>query len=748
MKLQRIKRNTPQKLSKQIAIHNNVLAQKDLYYTLLNFNLIEKAAELALNSRLHLDPVYDIIEIKGISKDNLVAKVYSLLEKQQFEFQNIFSVDIPKEKGTYRKLDYVPIEQYVMKFMIGLILKDKVKFNDNVYGGKEDVFEKLKGTIYHDTGQLFNEWQKECIDSGKFSWVAILDVKNYYDTLDISKIHSSIILNISNDQSPIFNQFIKSVVNEINIGNRIDDFFQNLYLSDIDNLFNSSSTEYGRVTDDFRIFGNSKDDVKKSFDILKSELGKLGLTVNFEKQFTEYKQEKVDQIDLGYFRGTLSSEDYWSSTPFLEVNKIDQVETENVLRLFSNTDNAGVTSRYYFNEHPKSITLKDEIDGKSGYLSNNRDIYDIIQAIEQDHAINYDQKLLQELESIIKYTFGNQNHYKRVVNSYILALTRSNSVAIEKSLKSISKTLEYSLYKKYLFLHCLFISLENEKNISFEKITSLNHAFKNTVLQVIADGLYSERTTPIYFKSITTYIFDHDLLNVTNEDNIDWKDNEFWLKYLTTKKENDWAYYMYIPNMCDYLENWLEFDRNLNLLYAKSLSKDSNYREAGRRFFSLAVQDGKVVDVDLTFNVAYCLAEIGKNQQAIKFYSLYINNYHSAAARNNRGLLYKELEQFDTAEDDFKEALRLEEDEELYLSNLLNLYNDQHRYMDIDNMLNQYHLDKMDVKFLKLKATALAKLKQRDEALSAIKAYNAKIQFESEDKKEERVTEIIKILNE
>lgn len=751
MNLKKFNRYSPTKIGNQLNIQNQVLATNDFYYSFLDFDLIKKASELAIHSRSNIDPIFDVSEIMGLTVSSLSARVYSALERQNFSYKTKFSVRIPKEKTIDRNINYIPIEQYVMRFMIALKLQDVVSFSENVFGGKEDVFEKRTGFIYDKIGQEFNSWQLDIINSNEVNWVAIADIKDYFNNISIKNLQDKIIQLLSKRSSPIFERFIKEIINNIDIGNRTDAFFQNLVLMDLDGEIENSTNIYGRITDDFRIYGESEQDVISSYNKLKELISNKGFEINTAKQFV--KEVFVHKANSEYY-GNKNSNELWKITPYLNLNEIHLIENENVLRIFSHTFSFNIKNRFFEDTLPKRITLIDEINGKSGFKINGIDLYDFIFEIENSSSLYCDIKFLEDIGKAIRYSFGNQNHYRRIVKCFFKIIMVLEKNDLEQALVLISEIFyseNTAKFIRYLFLFELFLVDDQNGNNLYFTLVQKNRKIERIVFNVIFYSLKNKDfwlsiENSKYPENLIRYVIDMKLYKVDGLGQNLLLNEKIWLEQLNQEIENNKYWDVEIDSIIDLLlDNWFPLSKQLTLLKAKAFFQKKDYDQAKIYFLNYFNLEDSKEKYETYFYYAYCLNELGETEDSLKFYSLYLRKYHSSSARNNRALIFEKLYQISQAEEDYLEAIKLNPEKDLYFKNLFDLYLKQNRGNDILNLLSQKLIDR-EIEFLKIKAKALASLNRKEESIIEINFYCKTKNWTHEDIIQREVNEVLEYI--
>jgi hypothetical protein len=287
----------------------------------LDENLIRKAILLAKHSRLNVDVYYDPYEFDLLQEENLVNQIKNEINSNSIKYTSNNVFYIPKKNYRNRKSIYIPFKQYVIRYLIGLIIFNKIgsQFSENIFGGKEDVFLTQKT----DSFEEFLNWQHKINKDTKYKYLILLDIKSYFESVDhdvlIKKVMPLLDVKENSYIIELVNSTLKFAVKEKNtndisinekskglvIGSNIDHFLQNIVLLELDGILNTiENIAYGRLTDDFRIFCSTKKSGEEIIKTIKQELDKYGLSLNKDKTgWVNLLKYEIPTDQISYFIG-------------------------------------------------------------------------------------------------------------------------------------------------------------------------------------------------------------------------------------------------------------------------------------------------------------------------------------------------------------------------------------------------------------------------------------------------------------
>lgn len=647
-----------QKQDKQIVVVNNILATRKLSDLLIDKRRVEKAIDLAWNARLKLDPFYDPFELHSIDKSSLVADIITTLNTADTKksLSAPFLINVPKNKISSRSSRYLNIKDYSIRFLLSKILSEKIKFPDNIFGGRDEVFSVDDGTLFEMERVRFQSIQNSALLSGRYSWVVYIDISSYYECINkdiLIKIIENKLLLVSEEK---FVKLLHIYLSDITIGCWCDNFLQNIYFNNLDAVLNSHGWTYFRMTDDIRIFCKSKEEAELALQIIKTELAKLKLSINRGKHFVVKPMTSVER-----FETNREDYEYGDLSPILELSRISEYPVENIFTLFRDSEGREWINHKYENRFPRKFTYRDELLEKTGFQINGIDVKEIIIDVEQRLDLSLDDYSI--LFQIIFNTYSSYQFKKRVVRLFLIHVFSNSSVAAvdEVFIKVLRKLTSDCCtgsngFLSYNFLQFMFLDREMVPNQLLIKRHA--KAIWNWFYQMIINNDYRSS----YLLKVARYIIEHSLFRLVHHMHGEVLSyDKFWGRVIDKEaelKKEDLKYrFSYTLNSVHFLQGLFPSSSLLNLKRADYYYKKEQYSEALQYFLQLLSSENLT---DQFFKVGYCYYHIKDYKNAIFYYSEYLKKYNSSTAYNNRGVIYKELKQFDEALLDFDKAIDLE----------------------------------------------------------------------------------------
>jgi tetratricopeptide (TPR) repeat protein len=672
------------KQERQVAFVNNILANRNLSDLLFDRNRVLKAIDLAVNARLRLDPFFDPFEINNIDKDRLADQIIASITTGTIKTSGslLFSVDVPKNKITSRTAKYLAIEDYAVRYLIALLLSEKITFSDNVFGGKSEIFLLDDGSFHENERTRFQNIQNSVLLSETFDWIVYIDIREYYDSVKKEILIDIVKRKLSLDDEDIVVKLAGVYFPTLTIGCWCDHFLQNIYFNDLDAVLNAHSWTYLRMTDDIRVFCKSREEAELAVQIIKTELAKLKLTINGDKHFvikpmTSLERFKENSWDFN--KAELS--------PILELNKITDLLVENVFLLSRDSGGNRWISHKYEMEFPRKFTYIDEILSKTGFRINGADVKDIITDLEQKQKLSFDE--LKLLDDIIFNTYSSYRFTNRIIRLFISnAFLQPDVKEVENLLSTVFQKLSkdhskdfynYSKgansYLSYIFLKLIFL----QNPVKHSLLLKYEKDIWKWFFKLIINNTYRSS----YISVVVRYIIEQNLFQIVHSSHGEvLKLDKFWAQIIDKeadlKKDQKHNKDYYVLNSIIFLEGMFASSDVINKKKAEYYYYKGQYIMA--LDFFLALQTSVGLSNNL-FEIGYCYHKKDDYVNAINYYSEYLNQYQSSAAYGNRALMYQHLKQYDEALFDFTEAIIIEE-------SVLNLENRAACYMELSQFAN------------------------------------------------------------
>jgi hypothetical protein len=342
-----------QKLSKALAITDKLVAldlfEDTFYRKLFEKDRIDLAIELALNDRLELDWYYDLLDLdifeifknensKNIWKNNLVEKIIGRLKKKDLSFQPNMKYVFPKNEESVRENVYTVFEDYVMRYLLGIVILDyqDILLNEKSINYNKEIFSTEKILEDDKAPARFVQWQEDNFFNGGYRFLAHFDIKKFFLNVEHSFFLDIVPNTLNIEKDSFFFELLKSalLIREINeerivekerglVIQAVDRFFADIFLKSIDDSFSSDKILYQRKMDDIIILFNDYSDYQMIEAQLKGGLFKLGLELNSDKTKLIDKQSHNFTDALYCYIGVSDSNYAYSEFAHLAVLSFD-----------------------------------------------------------------------------------------------------------------------------------------------------------------------------------------------------------------------------------------------------------------------------------------------------------------------------------------------------------------------------------------------------------------------------------------
>jgi hypothetical protein len=655
-----------------IQVANKLLANFDISSHLLDKDRIKRAIELAINARIFLDPYFQQSELFTVNKEQLLQDI--LLEfTSQTGTTVTHKIKVPKNKQDDRTSIYIDLQSYSIRYLLCLILSEKIPISNNVFGGKKEIFVIDNSEPYENEINKFWKLQNEILLSNSFSWIVYVDIAAYYDSIKNEIIIEQLKRKLSLSSQDIFILLCKKYLQDISIGSFCDNFFQNVYLSDLDSLLQPYSWKYIRLTDDIRVFCNSKEEAEMALQIIRQQLEKMNLKVNPSKCFTIKPKTTLKE-----FRTNKDEYQQDEISNILQLSQITEYPVENVFLLSYNSHQHKYFLDYKYNtDFPKELSYQDEILQKMGYQIEGRDIKDILSDIEHSELLNGENyKILIKILANAYHTF---RVYQRIIRLYVSSLLKENDLTIASNIfadlvSHLSNNCHQNsqLYLSYCFIRIVFIEPHY-----FKKINSYRDLINRNIMSCwnLFYQIIKLNSTDNYLCKEIRYMFDSEIFKLSHKEKENLiKRDDFW-NSLIEKEINSVEFGNYIHSHTDnvvyFLDGQFTTSTILNLSRATFYYKRKKYKKA-RELFLLVKANNPPANID--FKLGYCHYHEEMYQESVFHYSEYLKRYVSDVAFNNRALSHQRLKHYDNSIADFTKAIELGKNKALYYGNRSTCY--------------------------------------------------------------------------
>lgn len=663
------------RISNQLVISNNLLESIDpLNKMLLDSSLIEKAIKLAKNSRLVSDAYYDPFEFYNFEPDKFQNLVKSNITNLNVNVQSYFYYTFPKSVNEERVLYHIPFYGYTLRFLFGIIINQKCPnlFIKNIFGGRDEVFSLKAVDDYKAIVNDFINWQRINLNSGNYEYMISLDIKKYFHNINADYLIDILCSILDTHRQTYFIKLLSNLLkfryekisnNEkiiahnnlgLVVGGLIDDYIANIYLTNLDKrLSKIKSIEYGRMTDDLKLFVKNKNEGIEIIKIINQELQSIGLELNHEKTQWTSRYDSELEIQKCFIR----SANYGGVINLSNKDEIDE-DDENSINIDTCDIKELVREKLV---HDYIITL---INISSRYIK---------------------RKQINDLEYVIKNVFTTQRFFTFVINTYYTLIIRYDfEYGINKIIEFLTAS-EVNNYSKYIIIRKLFLEPDLDYFFVFR---AKKQNFETEIYNVlglfsISDNYILSNTSKFILKYYKSPEYWEPIINDLLKDKVSNKDKliRYLDYYMSIAPTNNKAKFI-LANT--YLENNLfskaydlyiqlnptkqEVIKDVYLKIIKCLKSLKKYQELIKYqelLFNLSN------DKSIFFDIAYTYGELNEHQLCLEFYDKYLlYNPKSSAAHNNRAVAKKKLNDFQGALIDYKKAIELDPLDELYSKNL------------------------------------------------------------------------------
>jgi len=287
-----------------------LLTDQLLYEKIISPANLERAFNYACNERVK-NPFYDPLEIEWFErhKEKLLESIAKNLQTpEKFRQTGSFAFFPPKTNLCYRRMIFIPLSDLIARYAFITVIADELEsrmhpksFSNRRAEGEASEMNFLKD--YTTSGwPRFVEWQEESCK--KYNYMLKTDISSFYDSVshkDIERIISEMLgLDMQGEVIKLLGKLLRVRVNSYShrnnsvakssimkqglaIGNNPDSYLANVYLMNVDAQMEIEGIEYGRYTDDIRIFANDMPTMRRAIIVLQESLLNLGLNLNASK---------------------------------------------------------------------------------------------------------------------------------------------------------------------------------------------------------------------------------------------------------------------------------------------------------------------------------------------------------------------------------------------------------------------------------------------------------------------------------
>lgn len=299
------------------------LNAKDLLNKVKTPDNLEKAFIYTCNERRH-DYFHDPLEISWsiANKEVLLSQISEeLANPLEYKQDTSFAYFPPKSDITYRRMIFIPIKELIIRYaFVNVIAEDlDYQLHDRCFSNRKaqgkDASKNLLQKYAETSWPNFVNWQEEC--SRKYKYMLKTDISSFYDSISHINLYKILAKSLNIPLNSDFIKFFKlilrvpvasyshlnsTIVDAENLtqglvtGCGTDGFLANVFLMAMDKNLNFEGIEFGRYTDDIRIFSNDRDKLQKAIMVLQESLLSLGLNLNSSKTELATNPEQIEKM--------------------------------------------------------------------------------------------------------------------------------------------------------------------------------------------------------------------------------------------------------------------------------------------------------------------------------------------------------------------------------------------------------------------------------------------------------------------
>ncbi len=283
---------------------------RSLYTKIISPENLRRAFVYACAER-QKDYFYDPLEIKWYRahEQELIEELHETLkEPENYEQESSFAYFPPKNRVCYRRMVFIPMRDLVVRYAFVSVIADQLdgRLGDRCFSNRRAKGDRAKYFLLEDYArgpwQNFVDWQREA--STKHTVMLKTDISAFYDSVSHKYLEDVLRSELKLPQNSkvisLFQKILKVNIESYShldnsiqqpaqlhqglpIGNNTEGFLANLYLLEIDRKMAKAGVEFGRYTDDMRMYATDIATLRKATMILQESLLKLGLNLNSSK---------------------------------------------------------------------------------------------------------------------------------------------------------------------------------------------------------------------------------------------------------------------------------------------------------------------------------------------------------------------------------------------------------------------------------------------------------------------------------
>jgi hypothetical protein len=287
---------------------------------------LRRAFLYALRDR-RKDYYYDHFELENAVRhqDAVIAELFEELKNPtNYKPRPAYAFFPPKNELCFRRMIYIPFKDLVVRYALVVIVLDLLDselsprcFAHRRAQGKERG-KSLLANFARESWPKFCSWQKECAKPSRFNTLLRTDISAFYDAVShdylVKTIAGQLAIPPDSEVMQLFRKLLEipvisyshltgkpceteNMLQGLAIGNNTEGVLANLYLRSIDEAMDSiPEIQFGRYSDDMRIFAPNRDAAKRAMLILQEHLLTKGLNLNGSKTEIAEGTPKIEDL--------------------------------------------------------------------------------------------------------------------------------------------------------------------------------------------------------------------------------------------------------------------------------------------------------------------------------------------------------------------------------------------------------------------------------------------------------------------
>jgi hypothetical protein len=642
---------------KQISITSRLLSKRDIYSLLLDRSRIRQAIELAINARYFLDPWFDPVEFHKIDKSELEEKIFIAIST----LSGLYSKPVRSVLSTLRAFwtffEYENIQPYAIRYLLAMVLSERIVIPDNVYTGRDEVFKLIQHDIQEELIDLLNKRQREIIENKAYNWAVCVRIDWGYNSIS-KEILCAIVqrkLQLADDNP--FIKILSQLVERLTIGSWCDRYLQNVYLNELDMALAGGNWHYSRFSENLWVYTYTQGEAELALQIIKDALARLELVID--------RYDRVLCIEP-----VITLSDYNNKnreTYIAAARRLDErVVSENILKI------AEPDWYVYHNNYIKYASFSEAryFNWQSSSLKQFRMDYAALLK-EFKESENPGKDLFNIVFKYITSDEGLYHQSYQLIKLYILkAVNQPADLAYDYLCQLIDKYKNpYGSsrnYKTYAFLRAWFWDFNEHPQVSAFRDGTYFEKMWDKINELLF-SLIKSRTDNCYYLSKTIqYIFKEELF-VASPEGI-YTSQDFWLSTIEQhmNESAEFPYTNEAGNILAFLDGWMDYHIPILLHMAACLEQKREYEDAAWKYLLASLLTEEEPD-QFAFQIGVNFFKGEDYFNAVDFLSYRLRKNKDSEAYHYRALAKNQMKDYAGALDDLNEAILIVYNKQYYI---------------------------------------------------------------------------------